>query len=74
MMDSKTGMCEVSVTTNLNIKGYEYYKVTVGFSEPYDTSLEGNRENKYYELLEATQHRLLEMCEETKKTIEVIKK
>lgn len=73
-MDSKIGTCEVSVTTNFNIKGWEYIKITVGFSEPYDPSLPENRKNKYYELLEEVQRGLIEISEETKKTIGAIKK
>lgn len=73
-MEVKQGVCEVSVATTLNMKNFESIKVSVSFSEPYDPTTPEGRENKYYELLEASQHRLMELAEETKKTMEVIKK
>lgn len=47
--------------------------VGVSFSEEYDADIEGNKEKKYYDLLEFSQLRLVELAEETKKTLIVIK-
>ena len=73
-MNTNSGLCEVSITANIQVKGYEYIKATIGFQEPYDPTVENGRVNKYYELLEETQQRFLEVIEETKKTAAAAKK
>jgi hypothetical protein len=67
------GNCEISVKTTINLKNYESMTVGVSFSEEYDADIEGNKEKKYYDLLEFSQLRLVELAEETKKTLIVIK-
>lgn len=73
-MEQKTGMCEVGLSATINLNNFESVKINVGFSEPYDASIEGHREMKYYDLLEFTQARLMELADETGKTLKVIKK
>lgn len=68
--------CEVSVTINLPIykkDKFQTMRLVAGFTEEYDDKVEGARDSKYYELLEATQTRLMELADETRKTVEAIK-
>lgn len=69
---SMKGNCELSASVTSRVKNQQFIKVSVTFGEEYELLGEGSRENKYYELLESVQLRLIELADETKKTLEVI--
>ena len=66
------GNCELSASVTARLKNQQFIKVSVAFAEEYELLGEGSREAKYYELLESVQLRLIELADETKKTLEVI--
>lgn len=73
-MEKDKGSCTVEVGTVIKVSDFETIRTTVSLTESYDDSIPDNRDNKYYELLEQCQMKLLEGLEETFKSVVAYKK